>query len=601
MYGRIISTFKNYPIILILMLASVLRFWGIWHDYPFSYYPDEEHFVKRALSFGSGDLNPHWFHKPAFLMYVLFIEYGLFFLIGKIIGVFPDVHAFAVYYFKNSGPFILIGRITVTLFGVLTVYATYRIGVRFWSKQAGLYASLLLALCYGHIFAGQDVKADVPTTFFTVLSVYYLLRICSYGFQTRDYVFAGLMAGLGTATKYYSIALLPCIFLVAFIEGLRNKNFRSLLKYIYAVISFWATYFIASPYNFLDPLGRRSTFRKIVQLWNKTTPWDLDIYSLQGEKSTKFLARNFEGNYITKSIANYFDVLLSKEGAGIVIGLIFLFASIFLVRHISLKKMVLLCFPIIFSVISITFNPSYTEPRHQVLIYPFLAVAAGISISETAGKLRRDLLVKILFALLLILPLSSIINNCILLSGNDTRTSAKNWIELNIPAGTKILVEESSIKISPDAGYFHALLERAEMFQKGQFTTHMDIALKYSLEALPDITYDITYIRFPWWQLKEKKAGTYYADDEYDKDMGNPLKPVGIETYDYYQREGFEYVVVSSTKYETFIRESNASARFPSFAKFYKDLFNNAILINEFVAGEFNSRGPTVKIFKISS
>ena len=39
---------------------------GIWHSYPFSYYGDEVHFVERALSFGSFDFNPHWFHKPAF-------------------------------------------------------------------------------------------------------------------------------------------------------------------------------------------------------------------------------------------------------------------------------------------------------------------------------------------------------------------------------------------------------------------------------------------------------------------------------------------------------------------------------------------------------
>ena len=89
----------RHPIIIVLIFASILRFWGIWHGSPFSYYPDEQHFVNRAISFGSGDLNPHWFHKPAFLMYILFFDYGIFFLIGKITGMFSNVESFAIYYF----------------------------------------------------------------------------------------------------------------------------------------------------------------------------------------------------------------------------------------------------------------------------------------------------------------------------------------------------------------------------------------------------------------------------------------------------------------------------------------------------------------------
>ena len=165
----------EHPIIIVLIFASIIRFWGIWHGYPFSYYPDEQHFVNRAISFGSGDLNPHWFYKPAFLMYILFFEYGLFFVIGKFMGMFSGVDSFAIYYFQNSWPFILIGRITVTLFGIATIYVVYKIGEKFWSKKAGLFCSMFLTLSYGHIFCGQDVKADVPTTFFTVTSMTLLI------------------------------------------------------------------------------------------------------------------------------------------------------------------------------------------------------------------------------------------------------------------------------------------------------------------------------------------------------------------------------------------------------------------------------------------
>ncbi len=87
---------KSNIIFLILLLAVTLRILGIWHSYPYSFYPDEAHFVKRALSFGSLDFNPHWFHKPALYMYILFFEYGLYFVIGKILGAWNSVSGFAV-------------------------------------------------------------------------------------------------------------------------------------------------------------------------------------------------------------------------------------------------------------------------------------------------------------------------------------------------------------------------------------------------------------------------------------------------------------------------------------------------------------------------
>jgi len=55
----------------VLLLAAALRLWALRHDLPFSYYGDELHFMRRAMAMGTGDLDPHWFHKPAFLMYLL--------------------------------------------------------------------------------------------------------------------------------------------------------------------------------------------------------------------------------------------------------------------------------------------------------------------------------------------------------------------------------------------------------------------------------------------------------------------------------------------------------------------------------------------------
>ena len=592
---------RNYYILLVLVVAAVLRFWGIRHGYPFSYYPDEQHFINRAVSFGSGDFNPHWFHKPAFLMYLLFFEYGLFYIIGKTLGYFSDVAAFAVYYFKNPWPFILIGRMTVTLFGIATVYVTYRIGERFWSKRVGLYASLLLALCYGHIFSGQDVKADVPTAFFTVLSVYNLLSIVENDFQAKDYIRAGLFAGLGTATKYYPIALLPCILAASLYEMFRRKKLLVFRKYIYALISFWGIYFLSSPYNFLDPLGRKATFGQIVKMFNMISPYKLNLYApFQGKEEV--LATRYENHYLLKSVYNYIHVLFSQEGAGIVIAVIFILGLIYMFAKLSIKNSILLSFPVIFSVISIITSPSYTEVRHQLIIYPFLSIAGAFALSQFFKKLDNQRSASLLLTIALLFPLYHVVRNNILVSKTDTRSLARNWIEANIPAGTKLLLAEGAAVLRMNRGNIQEFYEKAKRRQgeDGQFTKHLVRYYDLKMQSAEGITYDIKEIRFPWWRGKEIVPGETIADTEYDRDMANPLKTVGVNDYGYYVGQGYRYAVTSSDHYESFVDGDNHRLKgFPSFRKFYHDLFTKGKLVKEFNADELNLPGPTVKVIKL--
>ncbi len=602
-WNLVVTALGKRPALFILLFASLLRLWGIWHGYPFSYYPDEQHFVNRAVSFGSGDLNPHWFHKPAFLMYLLFFEYGVLYLLGRVTGVFPNVESFSVYYVQNPWPFILIGRMTITAFGIATVYLTYKIGEKYWSKRAAILSAICLALCYGHVFAGQDVKADIPTTYFTILSLYYLLKVLKDDFKTRDYILAGLFAGLGTATKYYSIVLLPCILMVSLYESFKYRRAGRLVKYIYSLLSFWAIYFIASPYNFIDPLGRRASFGSIVALWNKLSPWTLNLFPpLTGELTAQLLAENREGHYIVRSIANYLNVLFSTQGAGIIIGALFICAVFVLLWKANFENILLLSYPVLFSAISIVVNPSYTEVRHQLVIYPFLSIAAGIFAGEGAKRFKRTYLVDMMFMVLLVFPLFAIVRNNIYVSRADTRTLAKNWIEANIPAGTKLLLAEGAAVLRMNRENIHEFYKKAKRRQgeDGQFTRHLERYYYLKMQSVEEITYDIKEIRFPWWRGKEIVPGETVADTEYDKDMGNPLKPVGVNDYEYYVDQGYRYAVTSSYNYESFVEGDRIKSRsFPSFKKFYHDLFSKGELVKEFNADEMNLPGPTVKVIKL--
>ena len=207
---------KHFWLLALILVAFFVRVFGIIHDLPFTYFGDEEHFINRSVAFGSGDFNPHWFHKPALYMYLLFFEYGMYFLIGNLLGWFSPVAEFASHYFSDMEPFLLIGRLTTTLFSLGIIYITFRIGEIHENRRVGLIAGLFLALCVGNFLSSIVVKADVPATFFAMLSLFFIFRIYEQG-KRRDYLLAGLFAGLGMATKYYPIAMVFPMFVAHFL------------------------------------------------------------------------------------------------------------------------------------------------------------------------------------------------------------------------------------------------------------------------------------------------------------------------------------------------------------------------------------------------
>ena len=80
------SLFKDRILLFFLFpFACFVRFYGIDFGLPHTECrPDESTLVFEALSFFSGDLNPHFFNYPTLYMYVLFGLYILYFAMPNI-------------------------------------------------------------------------------------------------------------------------------------------------------------------------------------------------------------------------------------------------------------------------------------------------------------------------------------------------------------------------------------------------------------------------------------------------------------------------------------------------------------------------------------
>ncbi len=142
--------------------ALALRLVGLFHDLPYSYYGDELHLMKRAMALGAGDLDPRWYNKPAGLMYLLLLAYGLFYGAARLLGLVDSAEAFGAWFLADWGPFLLIGRILVLAFGVALVAGTVRLARAFGLGPLGVWlAGLAAALLPPLVQWSQVIKEDV--------------------------------------------------------------------------------------------------------------------------------------------------------------------------------------------------------------------------------------------------------------------------------------------------------------------------------------------------------------------------------------------------------------------------------------------------------
>jgi len=605
--NTILREFWNKPdrwvIIGILLLAFGFRVWGSWHGLPFSYYDDERHFVNRAVSFGSGDLNPHWFHKPAFYMYLLFMEYGVLFLLGKLVGLYHTVDEFARFYFSDASVFYLIGRLTTVVFGVATVYLIYFLAGRMFNKRVGLLSALFLTFTFAHVSSSQYIKADIPAAFFVVLSFVFIYFILERG-SLRYYLLAGAFAGVGAATKYSPILLLVPIFVTHLLRHHGNdpgptsrRNHHWLL---YAFVSFWIAFFLASPYNFLDLKGLEWTFQPIFELRTSTA-------SSASPSSTSSAT-------IVDAAVHFLGVVAGREGMGVVFGALSgvgVGLALFRGRR---GDIVILSYLVTFVIYVTLERRVNVQPRHLNVIYPFLGVFAAQAVDKGLQMVRGYRLFgsdqgsrkysgfSVIVVLALILPSAYYISGYdYLISHKDTRSIAKDWVEKNIPVGTRIIVDEHSVPLRKSRKNLKELYARAlKADRSGAFTAQLAKYYKYQMDSVSGPTYDLEVIKRPWWK-KENQRGNgsiYFLDSREDKDFGNPVEKWGVMPFDYYLQQNYEYVVTTSDQFGVYIKHPDRMESSP-FGRFYKALFECAELVWKIEPHPRKRPGPEVRVYRL--
>jgi len=550
---------------IILTSALLLRLWGIWNVTT----TDEYNEVIEALRVCSGHLNYERWFKRCYL-YILAVQYGIYYAVGWILNIFGSPLDFAARIARNMEPLFIIGRLTSVIFGGLSVGILYRIGEKFFNRRVGLIASLLLMFTVFHVYLSQQAKVDALLGLMVVATFFFILKILdSDEFQRWDFASCGFLMALAVQTKVNAVVLVvPFAIAIFKSPGTIPQAFKTTTKSF--VPAFIIGFVLGNPPVILAPHKFIGSFLGLGKMY--TT-------------AINVVANDFIGFF---AYPLYF-----YRAMGPVVSIFSIFGIAYAMWNLNRKRIAILAFLASFYILMGSTRMMVADyyiipavPFLYLLIAEFVdAIDLRVSSRYFSKGVRRMFVVAILFAAVLIWPLSRVGIHLYSLSGKNTRYLAQEWIESNIPYGVKILMDsgKSLNSFAPPIAENRESLERILASAKanvamdkvvhGMVDKNALIYYELLLKSVPQQSYEITSTMF-----------------------GMNLKPI-----DFYIQNGYQYFIISSSIKRDRITEFSAR-QYPEAANFYSSLdAHPAIKLIKVITPSFRNRGDTFYVYALNN
>ena len=181
-----------------LFVGFLLCFHGSEWGRVESWNPDQMGIGKVAS--GSGDLfpRPQNFLKPSLHPYINYwFSWYPNKIVSKIFGYDDNIKD--MYRMRTS-------RVITALMFLGTVLLSYLILREYFGLASARVTSALFASSAGYVAWSHYMTTDVPVLFWMMAAFFYATKILGR-FSYRDYILAGLLTGLATATKYNGLAI----------------------------------------------------------------------------------------------------------------------------------------------------------------------------------------------------------------------------------------------------------------------------------------------------------------------------------------------------------------------------------------------------------
>jgi len=412
---------------LILFVAAVARFWGLAFGLPHTQArPDETHIIEAARSMLSGRL-PRFYDYPWLYISTLSVLYVGYYAWGVATGAFHSLAEMVASWPGYWAPFFLISRALAATFGTATVFVVFRIGRRLWGDAAGLIAALFLALAFIHGRDSHFGTTDTMLTFFVVLSVGMLIEAHRTGRQ-RHFAVAGIVGGLGAATKYNALLLVAPIvasyLLHVALSSDRARAVRDPRLFTYG-LPFLAAFAVGVPFILFDYPNFALAMR------------DLQDSMVKGDP--RLGLTNGWVHHLVISMRYGLGVPLLAGGL--------LGAALLAVRAPGVAVL-LLAFPVAYYSVAGGLRNLFF--RYTIPIVPFLCLTAGYLVWQAgglAGSLwpgaRRSRVAAITMSLFTAIVIGPSAINLFrfdrIVTRTDNRVVVSEWFEQHVPPGSSVL------------------------------------------------------------------------------------------------------------------------------------------------------------------
>ncbi len=181
-------------LIIIIVTASLPRLWDLGH---IGFNGDEAVYSGQSATLAGNEEFAKYF--SIYRAHPLFLQF--------IISIF----------FANFGVSDIIARLAPAMFGILTVVFVYFIGKELYDKKVALVAAIVLAIIPYHIIVSRQVLLDVPLSFFSTLTLFFIVRYVKQNTGSHWLYLIGASSGLSFLSKevgiFVLIASIICIIL----------------------------------------------------------------------------------------------------------------------------------------------------------------------------------------------------------------------------------------------------------------------------------------------------------------------------------------------------------------------------------------------------
>lgn len=427
--GKLAGKWPALALLVVLCLAAALRLHGIGFGLPALNDPDELMFELGAIRMLTGPtLNPGWFGHPATItMYVLALVNASTFVVGWLLGHFPDAAGFMRAIYADPGIVILPGRIIMTCFSLITVWQVARMAsiVAYpgsLDSIAGLFSGLILACSTLYVNYSQIIRSDMLGTLFMLMTISFALRIARDG-RAADYRWAALGVALSVACKWPFGIVAVSVLGAMLVRIAQDRSEAAMQGRHFMTFVLLAPVFLLliSPYLLLD--------------------YPTVLRNLAGEAQTKHLGATSEGFWpnLWWYLKGPLREALSLPGLGLAAAGLALLARNRVAGWVILP--VLLVYGLIICLHGLRWE------RWVLPLLPLLAVAAGVA-SAACLRAIADHWNSALattgaagLACILLLTLGVPAWKDAGARTHDTRQEAALWARANVPPGSTVMIE----------------------------------------------------------------------------------------------------------------------------------------------------------------